>query len=87
VLTIFATLLKRKHVFGAQIGYFFTIWALKEAWVSKVRCFAYIWGKGLTKNDETPWNNPNSRFSMLTFGLTPNFGEKLLFCNIFIFFS
>jgi hypothetical protein len=25
VLTIFATLLKRKHVFGAQIGYFFTI--------------------------------------------------------------
>jgi hypothetical protein len=39
----------------------------------------------LTKNDEKPWNYPKSCFSMLTCGLSPNFGEKLLFCNIFIF--
>jgi hypothetical protein len=43
-----------------------------------------IW---LTNNDEKPWNYPISRISISTDGLTPNFGEKLLFCGIFIFFN
>jgi hypothetical protein len=41
--------------------------------------------KLLTKNDEKLWNNPESSFSKLICGLSPNFGEKLLFCNIYNF--
>jgi hypothetical protein len=43
--------------------------------------------ESLTKNDEKAWNYLKSSFSMLTCGLSHNFGEKLLFCNIFIFFK
>jgi hypothetical protein len=43
-----ATFLKRKHMFGAQIGHFFCyVWPKRGGRGSKVCCFAYIWGKGL----------------------------------------
>jgi hypothetical protein len=61
VLTFLAKIRKRKHMFGAHIGYFFTIWGLKERG-SKVRCFGYIWGKqkmmknfGITQNLVFQW--------------------------------
>jgi hypothetical protein len=54
--SLFSNILKRKHLFGARIGHFFTISGLKKGG-SKVRCFAYIWGKGLNK-----WYIFNLRF-------------------------
>jgi hypothetical protein len=46
VLTFLSTFLKWKHVFGAKTGLFFHYLRPKRGGV-KVRCFAYIWGKGL----------------------------------------
>jgi hypothetical protein len=40
----------------------------------------------LTKKNEKLWNYPKSSFFMLTCGLSPNFGEKLLFFVTFLFF-
>jgi hypothetical protein len=72
VLTFLTTFLKRKHVFWAQIGHFFIISGLKKKEGGVESALFRV----LTKNNEKLWNHQKSNFSMLTCGLSPNFGEK-----------
>jgi hypothetical protein len=86
VLNFFTNISQTKTCVWGPNRTFFHYLRPKKGGGSKMRCFAYICGKGLTKNDEKLWNHLKTSVFMLKCGLSPNFGEILLFCNIYNFF-